>query len=312
VAAELSAPRVAEPAITVKRSQRNWRLALSAGAYAGNELPVSQAIEFFDGAVAEVRLRLSVEGASGLLIDAPVTLDRQARVLSNVPWPLDFYPGIRIAAWVQQGGQVVRAHVTRRAEPLQIDGHRLPYELDEGIYRRALRLDDSVLRRAVSLSELIGRVFRRCGELVGEQTYALRLMDIAVAFFGAYPRAEDVRPILAELWRMGLARDDEGRYIWAANRITRATRVTDRALLEAYGETGGGVRLRRAVRQHWVRMHLRRWDHKDPSRRAEREVTYAAAIARWRTGHRLAPPLPAGHTYVEAYEKGGAEEAGAC
>ncbi len=301
--------------ITVSANQRNWRITLPATAWASGEFPAGKAVMFFDTAVSEVRLRLSVAGEAGLLVDAPVALDRERRVLSNVPWPLQLYPGVKIAAWVERGGQVVRAHIRRLPAPLTIEGRRLSYDLDETAYRRALHvqapMDGRVFRKASSLSEIIGRVFRRRGELADEHTYALHLMEIAVALLGPGPRAQDVRPILAELRRMGLSRDDQGRYLWAANRITRRTRLTDRSLLEAYGETSGGVRLRRAVRAHWVRAHLRRWDHKDPRRRAEREATYEAAIIASKAGHRLAPPLPAGYTYVASYEKGSDDQSGA-
>ena len=312
VVEELTPSDVEGPSITIKASQKSWRLALPVSAWNNNEFPVGKAISFFSQDEEKARFRLTVGGEQEPLIDAPVTLDREAKSLRGVPWPLDkFYPGIRIAAWVEKGGQAVRTSVTRLPAPLEVDGRRLQYEVDEAIYRRALQLDKlerpmqgSDFAKALSFAELIGRAFRRYGDPIGDRAYAISLMDLAVALLGPGPCADDIRPILAELRRMELKRDGNGRYLWEGGRITHRARFTDQALLEAYGESAGGTRLRRAVRLHWVRLHLRRWTHKGLAQRQHREESYKAEIARSRSGHRLAPILPEGFTYVEGHKRG--------
>jgi len=306
--AALAADRDVDPAPTLRGSQLHWAFALRPVSFAAGEFPLAGAGAYLDPDAPSVRLRVGLADEPSPLVDALVPLDREAGVLRDVDWPLDFYPGIRLAAWVERGGQVVRATATRLAVPLRIGGFVLPYDLDEVIYRRATGsdtpLDSHALRGAESLSELVGRAFHRRGERVDEQTYALRLHDLAVALLGPSPSAEDTRPLLAELRRMGLQRDAGGRFLWSARRIPRRARVADRELLAAYGETVAGRRRTAGVRAQVVRMHLRRWEHKHAAARAERERAYVIALARAGAAHRLAPALPPGFTFVQGYEKG--------
>ncbi len=92
---------------------------------------------------------------------------------------------------------------------------------------------------------------------------------------------------------------DGAHYLWRA-RVTKRTRATDCSLLAAYGEARPRGRLDRAVRRHWVRMHLRRYTN--PS--AEKRRTYAAARLKYGMHGVLPEKLPPHCSWVEPYHWG--------
>ena len=160
---------------------------------------------------------------------------------------------------------------------------------------------------APSLTELINRAFRLRGRRCEDGARALTLSELATVILGTAWRPGDTRPLAAALATMGLERDG-AYFLWRA-RITRRTRSSDRSLLVAYGEAQPQGRLARAVRRHWVPMHVRRFDEfsgRSPS--AAKRASYAAARRRFGMYGVLPEELPEDCTWVEPYSWGGDDE----
>ena len=260
------------------------------------------------------RLRLPVAAAHALasgVIDVAIKhgetrdrrqVERDGPTLYGIVYPWDLHPGIVVHGNVEASGSVVRIRTEAVTPPLSSsDGKRFDYETNIAVYEREMKLTELSRKEklgAPTLTELIHRAFRLRGR-VRDGWRVLSLVELASILLGPGWRAVDTRPIANALDKMDLDRDG-ALYLWRA-RVTQRTRASDRSLLAAYGEAKPRGRLDRAVRRHWVPMHLRRYTK--PS--AEKRRTYAEARLKHGMHGVLPEQLPADSTWVEPYDWGG-------
>lgn len=293
--------------------------------FAADEQPVAASQTGFRVALtlrdrALGRLRLSAEAAGVLApgaVDVVVrhaetrertVVEREGATLYGIEWPWEFHPGIILTANVESQGSVVRVRSTPVTPPqVASDGTSFDYETNLGVYERELGLTElspGERRGVPTLTELINRAFRLRGRERPDGARALTLSGVATIVLGPAWRPGETRPIAATLAAMGLERDGAD-YLWRP-RVTAATRSLDRSLLSAYGEASPRGRLARAVRRHWVPMHIRRydqWSGKSPS--AQKRATYAEARRRHKMHGVLPEQLPDDCTWVAPYDWGG-------
>jgi hypothetical protein len=274
-----------------------------------------------DRTLGRVRLPSSV---AALLVPGPVDVAirqeggtkqpvrREGNCLYGVAYPLFTCPGIVMYGNVENNGGVVRLRCQEATAPVTAsDGTILPYETDIDVYERALglasmpRLDT---RGVPSLSELINRAFRAAGRKRVDGGLALTLSDLAAVILGPAWRPGETRPLAVALAAMGLERDGAA-YVWYP-RITNRTKVFDRSLMEAYGQTNEGSAAQSKVRRHWVPMFLRRYS--ETSGRApshDKHASYAEARMQFKMYGVLPEKLPPGCTWVKPHSRGSGAEA---
>lgn len=258
------------------------------------------------GAHSEIQLRLRYGEECD---NQNVRFEPEARMLTDIAWPFDFFPGLILHCNVESGGAVVKARAKELTQPVTIEDFEIRYEFKERVYRRETseqQLPKEEFKSAPTLNDLIHRAFRNRGRPTEDGARALMSTEIISAILGPDWRPDESRPITIALQRLGLEYRG-GEYIWRP-RITRRTSVFDRAMLAAYGEEQPRHRLLSIVRRHWVPMHLRRlatWQERPGLLKVE---TYAEA--RRNNGlHGVLPPmLPPGYTWVEPHERGSPEE----
>jgi hypothetical protein len=201
---------------------------------------------------------------------------------------------------------VVRAELQPLHPPLELDGELLEYEVDEAVFRggrRRQRLPAGELRRASSLAELIGRAFASRGERLPDGGRALSAGELGLILLGPDADPLAMGPLLLELQRMELERCDDGRLVWHP-RASRHTQLGEATRLSAFAAGPAGERVRSRVRPHVVRMHLRRWSHKEQGTWQERARSYPADLHRYHADGLRRPELPEGFTYVIAHKRG--------
>jgi hypothetical protein len=233
-------------------------------------------------------------------------VEREGACLYGIDWPWTCHFGITLLCSLERGGGVVKVRTEELVAPVVIDGVELRFKTNEAVYRHEhglKELSDEEKRSAPTLTELVHRAFRTRGRDRGDGTRALTLGEAVMVVLGPAWSPGDTRPVAEALAEMGLERDGAD-YLWRP-RINQRTRVTDRSLLEAYGEASPDRDLPRIVRRHWVRMHLRRLDM--VSRRPDPHHVAKYAEARRRHGwHGILPEmLPIDYTWVQAHERGG-------
>jgi hypothetical protein len=251
-----------------------------------------------------VTVRLRHDGEH---VDQEVGFDFIAAQVSGVPWPLSFYPGIKLHGNVERGGSVIKLRTQTLITPAVIDGVELRYEFVESVYRREAggpELSESERRGASTVNELIARAFRRYGRDMGGGK-ALTYLQLVRAILGPAARPSESQALGHALESMGLARDGAD-FIWRPH-VTRRTSVSDRSVLAAYGEAQPRQRLQRIVRRYDVPMYLRHMQQRGVG--VEKIETYAEARVKYGMQGLLPPELPEGYTWVKPHERGGDEPA---
>ena len=288
-----------EDPLIITSSQVGWRIALTRHDIDLGEFRLSptavEALTHDEG----IQVRFRHDGES---FDQPMArFDRSAQRLLDIDWPLDAYPGIYVFANIERSGKVIKLRTEPLAPPESIDGHVLRYQYSEAIYRRAREpISQEILHAATSLDDLIHAVFRERGRKTATGGRALAMVEVLNAILGPNHTLDAARPIRLALQALNLE-FTHGLYVWYP-RVTRRTRVLDRALLAAYGEASH-ERLRRIVLRHWVPMHLRRLTGgRQPS--LEKRDGYARALREARLNGVFRPDLPAGYTWVAGYARG--------
>ena len=230
-------------------------------------------------------------------------VERDGSTLYGVEYPWDLHPGIVLHGNVEASGSVVRIRTVPVTPPLRAsDGKSFDYDTNIAVYQREMKLTElsrEEKRGALTLTELINRAFRLRGR-VRDGWRVLSFVELAAILLGPGWRAVDTRPIADALDKMDVHRDG-AHYLWRA-RVTQRTSASDRSLLAAYGEAKPRGRLDRAVRRHWVPMHLRRYAQRTPS--AEKRRTYAKARLKYGMHGVLPEELPADCSWVEPYDWG--------
>ena len=262
------------------------------------------------------RLRLPAEAAALLASDRVdvylrhdganerLPVEREGSCLYGIDWPWTCHFGIALVCSLERGGGVVKVRTEELVAPVFIDGVELRFKTSEAVYRHEHGLEelsDEEKRGAPTLTELIHRAFRTRGRDRRDGTRALTLGEVVMVVLGPAWSPGESRPIAEALAEMGLERDGAD-YVWRP-RITQRTRVTDKSLLEAYGEASPDRDLPRIVRRHWVRMHLRHMVARRPDPRHVAEYADARRRHGW---HGILPQvLPTNYTWVQAHERGG-------
>ena len=227
--------------------------------------------------------------------------DSKWRRVTEIDWPLDFYPGICVFGNLERGGKIIKLRTEPLTRPMTIDGHELRYRFSEAIYRRYREpISLGVISEASSLEDLIHLVFRRRGHEAPNGGRALSIAELLTAILGPDPSPESSRPIRLALQQLDLEYSD-GVYIWYP-RVSRRTGVLDRELLAAYGEASHS-RIRRIVRRHWVPMFRRRL----PEGRhagSEKRADYSRALREAGLNGLYGPELPDGYTWVKGHSRG--------
>src|SRR5262249_1379396 len=150
-----------------RRTKRRLSLAISMRAIDHEEMGLGNAIAAIAPGAGRVRLQIGVESEEIGLLNDLVVVDWGRRILTNVPYGPDFYPGIKIVGWIEEGGRVIRARVTRVEQPRTIEGVTLAFAFDEDLYLAAVRasrpLPQCDLKGAATLSDLVATVFHSRG-----------------------------------------------------------------------------------------------------------------------------------------------------
>jgi len=228
-------------------------------------------------------------------------VERDGSTLLGVEYPWDLHPGIILHGAIEASGSVVRIRTELVTPPLRAsDGTSFDYGTNIAVYEREMKLTElsrEEKRAAPTLTELINRAFQLRGR-VSDGWRVLSLVELATILFGPGWRAVDTRPIADTLAKMDVERNGAD-YLWRA-RVTQRTSASDRSLLASYGAAKPRGRLHRAVRRHWVPMHLRRYTKASPEKRR----TYAEARLKYGMHGVLPELLPANCTWVAPYDWG--------
>jgi hypothetical protein len=300
-------PPSLEPA-PIRTSERLWTGVITVGQLDAEALRIPDvALALLPRGTTRVAVRVFEAGRPKPILDARGVLDRAASAVREVRWTMEFVAGIKLFCSVQRGSDVIRAEIRRVHPPLNLDGELVEYEVDEAVFRggwrqRPLKAEEQ--RRASTLAELIGRAFATRGERLPDGGRVLHVGEVGLIVLG--PDAEPAAwgPLLRELSAMDLERGDDERLIWRPS-ITRRTSLGEASRIASAGSTETGEHLRTKLRPHVVRMHLRRWTHKDAGSWEDRAARYPGDVRRFHAHGRVKPELPIGYTYVSQYEKSG-------
>lgn len=302
-----------EPAPT-RTGEREWTAILTANQIDAEALRLPDAvIALLPRGTERVAVRVFEVGRPKPILDERGALDRAAAAVRDIGWTIQFVPGIKLFCSIQRGSDVVRAEIRRVHPPREIDGELVEYEVNEAVFRggrrrRPLKPDEQ--RRVSTLAELIGRAFATRGERLPDGGRVLHVGEVGLIVLGPDAKPAAWGPLLNELTTMELERAGDGRLTWRP-RVTRRTSLGEASRIASAAAAEPGHHLRTKLRPHVVRMHLRRWTHKDAGTWEERAALYPAEVRRVHAHGRLKPELPPGYTYVSQYEKGSRAASGA-
>lgn len=286
----------------ISSSSTGWRTSLTRLDLDSFSMRLSPSVAQALGGKADLKLRLNHGEEPAEL--RPVRYDQITRVLLDVEWPLDAYPGIVVYGNLESHGTIIKLRTKRLSSPITIGGHVLHYEFNESVYRRNLEpLPRQTFAKVTTLTELIHRAFRTRGRPAGNGGRGLTIVEVLNAILGPYHSIEESRPVRLALQTLDLEFNN-GVYTWYP-RVTRSTRAIDRAVLEAYGEEEQ-QQLQRLVRRHWVLMHLRRLRPGETAS-PEKRAGYKLALREARMHGVRSPVLPIGFTWVKSHARGDRE-----
>jgi hypothetical protein len=283
----------------IESSQRGFRVALTRRDRELHRLRFSPSA---GAALADGPIDVAIRGE-----DARETVERDGSSLYGITFPLRFHPGIVLYCNVESGGSVVRVHTESVTPPVVAsDGKSFDYETNLAVYEREMGLRELTAaqkRDAPSFTELVHRAFRSCGRPRADGSRALTLGELATVILGPAWSPTDTRAIRDAVTEFGLEHDGS-EIIWRP-RVSRRTRSADRSLLAAYGDTRARGGIERAVRRHFVPMHLRRYTEtsgRAPS--AKKRASYAEARVEYGMHGVFPEKLPEGYTWVKPYDWG--------
>jgi hypothetical protein len=231
-------------------------------------------------------------------------LDRARRLIRQVPYPIDIYPGVYVQCTVGMGGRLVTARLTRLAVPQRIDDQWLIYEFDEALYRREIGLaplDLKTVRRAKTLIDQINDVFRRRGRTTDDGGRALRADEVVAAVFGPDTPPEITLPVVLAL-QAGEFEYRNPDYVWFP-RLSRRTSPRERVRIDAGQDRR---RAERILKPRMVPMGIRRYRAESGRRPSVTKMaSYDAARRSHHAVNRLPDALGPLETWVEEFEIGG-------
>jgi hypothetical protein len=292
-----------ETPLEIQRTDRGWRVVLRLIDTHHTDLPLDEtALSMLPADVESVLLELNSGDGSPKRRNRP--LDRARRLIRQVPYPIDIYPGVYVQCTVGMGGRLVTARLTRLAVAQRIDDQWLFYEFDEALYRREIGLaplDLKTIRRAKTLIDQINEVFRRRGRTTDDGGRALRADEVVATVFGPDTPPEITLPVVLAL-QAGEFEYRNPEYVWFP-RISRRTSPRERARIDVGQDR---PRVERILKPRMVPMGIRRFRPESGRRPSVGKVaSYDAARRSHHAGNRLPESLGPLETWVEEFEIGG-------
>ena len=289
-----------EPMIDVNDQQ--WTVTLRRVDIEYGDLPLSAA------AIAElpnesrILMETNIVGVRSLgRTNRPI--DRERRLLRDINYPPEFFPGVQLRCSLTFGGKVVLVRAHPLPVPVQVEGAYLTLEHNLEVYKREMRLvptERKHFKGTRTLADQIATVFRLHGRETDDGGKALTAEEILGRLLGSDVVPGTAHAILIALSGMDLEYD-AGVYTWRP-RLTRRTSARERVTIQAARSSEGGQRLTRRIARHMVAMHLRRYTARQPS--AHKIATYRQALIDHNAAHRLPEILPNGCTWVVPYRVG--------
>ncbi|TDW92884.1 hypothetical protein EV137_0151 [Kribbella pratensis] len=309
--------------LNVSDSQVMWIQTLREAHQVSSYLPIPSKLgALFDGMVEPGRVKLAVHH-DGYQLDPDeasqeVNLVRDGEFwsLTEVSWPLEFFPGIILTGTWQRGGRMLRVTSTLLDAPVTVDGADIEHRYDPAVLTKETRSGtdpDSWIARIMTIVRQAGQLDVQ-GEAVIDEIHLLRL-----ACNRPGDDREDAEAAIADLLRCGkLTRltasvDASGDIVLSSLPGVRPitvlryvpTVVVGRprppvpAVLRGLMATSGVEA--RMVRDIEVVGHLR---HLPAGRQARAEKR--AEYREFRARYRLAGPseLPDGYTFVSPFQRG--------
>ncbi|WP_234365015.1 hypothetical protein [Streptomyces sp. RTd22] len=122
--------------------------------------------------------------------DVTLVGDDEGGDLTDVQWPLDFFPGLYLTVQWPKGGRVVRVTTTELDQPVEVDGRYVAHAYDSRVLTRdsAPGSDRSTDSPAgLDPRRLVLRAVRRCGLLTPDGHALLDRAALPHAVYGATP-----------------------------------------------------------------------------------------------------------------------------
>ena len=151
---------------------------------------------------SKVRLSLSHPTRDGSQLDpgeavqdVDVTLAGQRARLTEVEWPLEFFPGIVLTFSWTRGAAVLRAHSTLLDAPVIVEGEEYEHQYDPSVLTRdtapGAALPDGADHGPLSLRQRVLRAVRRAGQLAPDGSAILRRDMVGYLVYGTQASAAD-------------------------------------------------------------------------------------------------------------------------
>ncbi|MHB8891190.1 MAG: hypothetical protein ACYC65_04015 [Candidatus Limnocylindrales bacterium] len=289
--------------LVADRSDRWWRIPLRLIDLHHRDLPVDRAaIEMLPPDVTELLVDFN-DGKPGPRRRRP--LDRERRLVREMPYPITLVPGVIVAYNVGFGGQVLSAKVTPLAVPVEIEGRTVRFEFNETVLRREVGLmpiDPKTMPRSRSVVDQINEVFRQRGRPTEDGGRALRSEEVIAALFGPDASPAVKLPILLRL-QTGDFEYRSPEWVWHAA-LSRRTSPREHVRVRAAREQNAG-RIARILAPRMIPMRIRRFSTaggRHPSR--DKVLSYSMARARYKAEHRLPETLAPNETWVRPFPLG--------
>jgi hypothetical protein len=305
VADEASAPAPSDEIEEIERTDRGWRLTLTLLDLDHGDLRLDPTAMEMLPANAE---RMVVE-----LIDPLATspdrqvgrIDRERRMIRDLAFSERWIPGIVLLCSLARGARQMAVRGTALAEPRELEGHTIRYQINERVFRRDCGfrpMSASELGAARSLSDQINQVFRRRGRPSAEGGRALRAEEVLAALLGVPFDPILATPILLRLQAGDFERSD-GEYVWYP-RISPRTSARERNRLQAAREANA-PRLRRILKPRMVPAHIRQYTPESGRSASPHKIaTYQWARQHYHIWASTPDELPPLATWVEEYPIG--------
>ena len=290
-----------EPSVVILADRKSWVVTLTDRNIDEGTLPLGSAERLLGRlAGSDFRLKIAIEGHRGesLLFNGCVRVDPRSRVITGVRWGLEAFAGLHLYCSAGRDGFSVWAELRPLVPPQRAGGVEYAFEFGGRPAPRAkARLATRDLANVHTLRDALALAFRHRGEALPDGAYAASLMELARAIVGPTVDTGFLSRVTYEIHDMGLEQLPDGRYVWHPV-VSNHTRSTDTTLLNSFAATEHGARVSRFIRPHVRRMHLRRWDHKDPADWERRCRDYPAALVRFHADGVKNAVLPRGYTWV--------------
>jgi hypothetical protein len=246
-------------------------------------------------------MEISIVGEQSKRTARPI--DRQRRLLRDINYAPEFFPGVQLRCSLTMGNKVVLAQAYPLAVPVQIEEMTLTLEHNAEVFKREMGLvptDRKHFAGTRTLADQIITVFRRHGRLTPDGGRTLTAEQVLGRLLGRDVVPETAQAILIALSGMDLDYH-AGEYTWRP-RLTRRTSARERLTIQASRRSERGQRLTRRIAEHMVAMHLRYYTKRQAS--AEKKTTYRQALVDNKAAHRLPDTLPPGYSWVKPYQVG--------